>query len=506
MQDKTIATDFSSLDEEQTFCSLIIDQDRIKNKFIPTTAAIRHGSDDNDSKVSPLIESDELNEKELTLFKKILSRDLNESKYEIVRLVASGGMGHIYSVYDKDIKRYTVLKVIQAEYKEDPNIISRFIFEARISGELEHPNIVPMHDLGYLPGYGIYFTMTFVHGESLFDILKHLKARDPEYIEKYDLYALVGILRKVCDAVAFAHAKNIIHRDIKPENIMVGTFGEVILMDWGIAKRLGDPSIDKLDIETEDIDIDFSDSQEATKDGVIKGTPVYLSPEQALGNSGDVDELSDVFLLGATLYHIFTNKAPFVGANVKDAVERASKNDYAAPEELRPANEFLSGELCHIIRKAMAKNKSDRYQSAMELGKDIDDLLRGKVDFKTVVFEKGEFLVKEGETGSNCYIILSGEAEVYKTVSNEEVKLGTVEKGDIVGEMALIIDEPRTATAVATTTTEAIILNKEIFTHNLKRLPSWMEKSVLALANRLHAANIKYTDTVILNRASIKNH
>ena len=152
----------------------------------------------------------------------------------------------------------------------------------------------------------------------------------------------------------------------------------------------------------------------------------------------------------------------------------------------------------------MSKKKEDRYRSVLEFTNDIDDLLRGKMEFETVAFEKDRFLVKEGQQGTNCYIITSGKAEVYKTVGGDKISLGTVERGDIVGEMALITDEPRMATAIALEYTEAIVLNKEIFTHNLNRLPSWMERSIMALANRLRIANTRYSDTIAISKSAIK--
>ncbi len=457
----------------------------------------------------------DLTQNELSLFHQILTRGIDETKYRIVKEIASGGMGNIYCAYDEDIKRHSVLKIILPNYKDDLDIIKRFIFEARITGDLEHPNIISMHDFGFLPGYGIYFTMTYVRGESLFDIIKKLRDGDEAYWTKYNLYTLLNIFRKTCDAVAYAHSKGIIHRDIKPENIMVGKFGEVILMDWGLAKKLREcDSDDDLPIESETdtetkartqepVGADMPAAMAAPSDttaGEIKGTPVYLSPEQASGDPALLDESTDVFLLGATLYHMFTFQAPYDGGPIQDVIKRAEKTDYVHPEEFSTKNAQLSTLLCSIINRAMAGDRNDRYESVEQLIGDVDELLHGKMEYRKKTFAGSEALLVEGEQGEDCYVIVDGEVEVYKDVGGQAVLLSTLTAGDIVGEMALITNEPRTASVIARTKTEVIVLTKEVFIHNLEKLPSWMEKAVSALATRLRDANQKYTDSVINNQ------
>ena len=483
----------TSHQDMSTYKSLVFTEEEMKTRVSPISQAItesRKIMNAGPQKISPL----DLTQNELSIFKKVLTRDVDESKYEVIREVAKGGMGNIYYVYDKDIKRYTVLKTILPTYKDDLDIIKRFIYEARITGELEHPNIIPLHDFGFLPGHGIYFSMSYLTGESLFDIIMKLKARDSDYCAKYDFFTLIRIFRKICDAVAFAHSKNIIHRDIKPENIMVGRFGEVILMDWGLAKRLGESS-GVNPPEKEKIADSFA-SPAATQLGQIKGTPVYLSPEQSNGDSTMIDKSTDIFLLGSTLYHMFTYIAPFEAENVIDAVDRARRVDYHRPEKITWGHENLSKELCSIINHAMAARKEDRYGSIEELISDLDDLLQGKMHFNKKEFKKGELLLKEGQLGTECYIILRGKVEVFKHIVGKKVVLGTLTAGDIVGEMALITAQPRTANVIATERTETVVLDKNTFSKNLEKLPAWMEKSITSLANRLTASNTRFTDTL----------
>ena len=165
------------------------------------------------------------------LLEKLLSREDDSEKYVILQQIAEGGMGTIFEVEDQDLRRRNVLKIMRPEVERDPHLFERFVEEARITGRLEHPNIVPVHDLGVLGGEKLYFSMKQVHGEELADVLTRLRQGDPETTAKYGLYPLLTIFRKVCDATAFAHACGIIHRDLKPDNVMVGEYGEVLLMD-----------------------------------------------------------------------------------------------------------------------------------------------------------------------------------------------------------------------------------------------------------------------------------
>ncbi len=499
MNSKENSDKIDNQEYNQGLATIVFGGEKVQNTFASITAAMADPNSieayDDKSDVNL-----ELTFKEQEIFERILSRESGESKYQIIGKLASGGMGDVYRVYDKDIKRQCVLKVILPELKDDESIIKRFIHEAWISGLLEHPNIIPLHDLGFIPGHGIYFTLTFVHGESLYDVIDNLIDKYDDYLEKYDLYTLIGIVRKVCDAVSYAHSKNILHRDIKPENIMIGKFGEVVLMDWGISKVVED-----LEEETSEGCIEYINLEKLvdlmkTQDGIIKGTPAYMSPEQASGSPETIDQQSDVFLLGATLYHMFTYQTPYSSSNIRQVIRSARDCNYILPEDLGFRNKNLSKELCRIINKAMARQKKHRYQTAQELADDLDDLIRGKMEYNTLVFKEGEYLAKEGDWGADSYVLLSGKVQVQRQLGEQKIVLDTIGAGDIVGEMALINDEPRTLDAIAMEETEVLVLNKETFRHNLKKLPPWMENTVISLANRLKVTSTKLTDSIVMHR------
>ena len=431
--------------------------------------------------------------------KKILQRELDESEYVIQKKLKSGGMGEVYYVFDRNFHRYSAMKVILPELKHDARAIDSFISEARITGQLEHPNIIPVHDLGFLPGLGIYFTMKLMQGEPLNIVLQKIEIGDPDYTNKYVLFALLSIFRKVCDAVAFAHSKGIIHRDIKPHNIMVGDYGEVLLMDWGLSKRIGDdePALaetknpkktePKITKSNTSLDYDWM----TTELGVVKGSPAFMSPEQALGDASALDERSDIFLLGATLYHILTFYPPYLGDDVYDIVSQARNHELIPPEELGTGRMPIPADLSRIVMKALSQKKEDRYATVEELASDIDTFLHGDINFRHRKFKKGDILMAEGDVGLESYIIVKGRVRVHKRKGKKNILISTLKEGDIVGEMSIITSGPRSATVVAMVNTEVMVLNQEVFIEYLKKSPPWLTKTFVTLVERLKTSTVK---------------
>ena len=252
------------------------------------------------------------------------------------RRIAQGGMGAILEASDCKLGRTIAVKVMLSEAGCREEQKQRFIQEAAVLGRLEHPNIVPIHDLGLDSEGQLYYTMKLVKGVTLQQILDDLRKEKPEALQHYTLDRLLTIFRKVCDALAFAHAQNIIHRDLKPENIMVGEFGEVLVMDWGIAKILDGSA----DIPVRSVPDPISGQESlrsstasptATVDGAVMGTPNYMSPEQAMGRVNEMDARSDIFSLGGILYCILTLRPPVEGKDVWEVLERVSIANITAP-------------------------------------------------------------------------------------------------------------------------------------------------------------------------------
>ena len=410
---------------------------------------------------------------------------LSNKNYRVEDQIATGNMGAIYKAYDMKLRRTSVLKIILPNIKKKAGQVVRFVDEARITGKLEHPNIIPINDIGVLEDDQVFISMKYIQGEQLRLILKNIQDADPEYTSKYTLYSLLTIFRKVCDACAFAHSKGVIHRDIKPENIMVGDYGEVLLVDWGLAKLKDQPEepvytkYDRLKLEN----ISATQSQV----GAVKGTPAYMSPEQARGLVDKIDRRTDIFLLGTTLYTISTLHEPFSGRDIYEVVTN-SENCNFTPPHLKAPERQIPEELGNIIVRAMAKNPDDRYQSVEELCEDIDALMEGRAVSVEKGFKKGEFLMMEGEVGKVAYVILSGRVEVFKIMDDIKIKLVELSDGDCVGEMAMISDAPRSASVIALEDTTVIVITKDLIKRGLDKLPPWMAGVVRALVDRLRAA------------------
>ena len=292
-------------------------------------------------------------------------------KYVFGNELARGGMGAIVETLDTDIKRDVVTKILLRNDSKES--ILKFIEEAQITGQLEHPNIVPVYDLGINDEGFVYFTMKRVRGETLLHIIEKIHKKDSNYLIKYPLDVLIEILLKVCDGVAFAHQKGVIHRDLKPENIMVGEFGEVLTMDWGLAKVLGkrqaNEEIESLDVALKTIRNDKGKAK--TLEGTIAGTPEYMSPEQAKGHIDQLTICADVYSLGAVLFTMLECRLPVEGKTPQETLQKVAKGDL---------NEFQSDvppELKAIVYKAMEYKPQDRYHTVNELKEDLINYLRG---------------------------------------------------------------------------------------------------------------------------------
>ena len=255
--------------------------------------------------------------------------------HEIEQLLGRGGMGAVYQARQAALDRDVAIKVI-LDSESNSETRDRFRREAMALGKLAHPNIVPIHDLGVDDEGRHFYTMKLVKGRTIKDIIEGLRAADPETCRQNTLDRLLTIFRKVCDAMAFAHSHGILHRDLKPENIMVGEFGEVLVMDWGLAKFLHDSAVDPLPQEGVLNPQQPAASEQgfgATMDGSVMGTPHYMSPEQAAGRIGDMDERSDIFALGGILYSLLTLQPPVSGQTLPDVLQNVVSGNIVPPSD-----------------------------------------------------------------------------------------------------------------------------------------------------------------------------
>jgi serine/threonine protein kinase len=303
--------------------------------------------------------------------------------YGLKEEIARGGMGRIYLGQDPRLKRTVAIKVSTVSYGgEDP----RFVKEAKVLAALAHPSIVPIYNIGQESEGHPYYAMKLVKGRTLQAVIKGLSEGHEETVAHYTQKRLLTVFRKVCDAMAFAHSKEILHRDLKPENIMVGEFGEVLVMDWGLAKIRGEQELAARAAAPGSVESAASgeESLGMTMEGEVLGTPQYMSPEQASGMSADLDDRADVYALGGILYSILALRPPVGGSTLEEVLSKVKTGailpmdpSFREPFEEKGKTERVPEALLAVIRKAMALEREARYPGVADLAEDIDAYERG---------------------------------------------------------------------------------------------------------------------------------
>ncbi len=285
--------------------------------------------------------------------------------------LASGGMGTVYRAIDPELGRPVAIKVILGK-RDRPDRIARFLREAQVTGQLVHPNIPPLHELSRAEDGQLYFAMKWIEGRSLAAVLEERAGRGPAELAAARP-ELLGALVKVCDALAYAHSRGVIHRDLKPDNIMIGAYGEVLLMDWGIAKILGtsDVAVDEARVAARELEA------VQTLEGAMLGTPAYMSPEQVEGRREEIDERSDVYGLGAVIYEVLTGAQPYVARILPQLLAMIVTGQWVAPSRRAPEL-GIPAELDRLVQKAMHPEKGKRYSNVREVREEIEAHLAGR--------------------------------------------------------------------------------------------------------------------------------
>ena len=305
----------------------------------------------------------------------VLRETLGEAGYKIHGLLGRGGMGVVYEVAQRPFDRHVALKVLSGPRAENPEQVHRFLREAWSLAQLNHPNICPVYDVGWNARRGIYyFAMKKVVGRSLDEALAAREQEGEQACKGQDLAHWVRVLIQICDGVSYAHAQGVLHRDLKPANVMLGEFGEVLVMDWGLAKLAGRPELHADRLMPSD---QATEGELLSVDGQIIGTPEYMPPEQARGRIAELGDRSDVYSLGAILYQVLTGCVPVEGRHVMDTLVRVAENRITAPRKRTPRR-TIPFDLASAAMKALAAKPEDRYSSVRAFREDLQAFLEGR--------------------------------------------------------------------------------------------------------------------------------
>lgn len=313
-------------------------------------------------------------------------------------LHSTGGIGQVWRAFDEVLGREIALKELKADTAGSRRNRERFFREAQLTGQLEHPGIVPVYDFVSRDDDGrCFYTMRFVRGRTLTEAIQQYhqqREADSEVDAAGELLRLLNVFVSICQTIAFAHSRNVIHRDLKGDNVILGDFGEVIVLDWGLAKRLDEPSDEAEEVDPGDPGATLAFAQETTQSpsvtmqGEKLGTPAYMAPEQATGQIDLLDRRTDVYGLAAILYEILTGQPPFLGKSIVEILQRVI---HSPPQPLTERCPAVPIELERVCLQGLAKNRDDRQQTATEMANQIQQWIAERAQRKRTEQERGRF-------------------------------------------------------------------------------------------------------------------
>lgn len=406
---------------------------------------------------------------------------------EVLHTLGEGGAGKVEAVFDHVLRRTAAKKSLHPELESRAHKIRQFVREARITSQLDHPNIVPVHELGVDRDGRLFFTLKRVEGSTLAQLIDGWREVG---VEEGVLLDVLDALVKVCDALSLAHARDVVHCDVKPDNIMIGDHGETYLMDWGAAlvlpERLRADGRPRARAPHHPRPCLPGDSP----DDFVGGTPGYMAPEQARGEADLIDARTDVFGVGATLYEVLTGRSPYADVDEYAAIEFAARAHYAPLCELIE-EEFIPPLLARVITRSMSAEMDDRYPSVEHLKAELVRYIRGGREFPVMRFEPGTVIVRQGDEADCAYIIARGHCEVAKELDGRRIPVRKLGPGEVFGETALLSPGPRTASVIAVDEVSVQVIHRDVLSYELNSTRPWLSKLVTTVAQRFREADAR---------------
>jgi serine/threonine-protein kinase len=388
-------------------------------------------------------------------------------------------MGSVFLAVDHSLRRPVAIKQLDDVHAGQIHQVANFLREARVTAQIDHPNLVPIYEVGIRDGHRIYYAMKLIEGE---DLATRVRARPLEERSRAELLDQIDAVVRICGAVAAAHDFGYAHCDIKPQNIMLGLHGAVYLIDWGLVRPIGRKcetrSAARLEAEQA-----AGDEPDWIRDAefLVGGSPAFLSPEQAL--RAPITAQTDVFALGAVIYFILQGSGPFAGSSHEESIRRAAACDFERPSLLR---DDIPPVLEAIVLRAMARRPEDRYSTAEALAAELTRYLRsGGWEFGTVKAPAGQVIVRQGDPGETAFIIVEGRCEATREDRGKTRVLRIMEAGEVFGEAAILAGSCRTATVRALTDVTLHSIAAQMIEREIRHWNPWAAHLVQTLARRL---------------------
>ena len=407
----------------------------------------------------------------------LLKEFKGDERYHFVRTLGEGGVGKVDCYFDRHLNRVTAMKTLRKAARNKLRSLRSVIREARLISYLDHPGIVSVYDAFVNDNDDFTYTMKLIQGEVLEDLLY----RDLD--DDLSLTEYIEIFIKLCETMAYVHDKGVLHLDLKPSNIMLGHYGELLIVDWGNA-RLFDKTPYHTYLSTYKNAQKLEDLEE--KEQFISGTPKYMSPEQTTSRRDQLRPTSDIFSVGVFFYELLSKKPPFPAEDLEGQLDQLHNFD---PPSLHTTRPTIPKSLSNICAKMLEKSPADRYQSFHEVIKDIRKYLNSGQNFETKRYQRGEVIFKEGDPGGYALMVLSGYVEITAESDGERKFLANLGEGEVIGELSVFTNQPRTATAKALTPITVKILTQETIEQELDKLSPWIGRMITTLSNRFNKLN-----------------